>query len=109
VLVPLGLNQHIENLTLGVDGVLQICHPSIDLQMDFVKMPDRMRFRRALAQMRGDHRSEVVHPAAHCLVRHHDPALREQILNVAKAERESKREPNRLMQSPRAETDIRRS
>jgi hypothetical protein len=33
-------------------------------QIDVVKMPGRMRFRTALAQMRGDHRPEVVHPAA---------------------------------------------
>jgi hypothetical protein len=39
VLVALGLNQHIENLALGVDGAPQIDHPPIDLQIDFVKMP----------------------------------------------------------------------
>src|SRR3984957_17929450 len=60
-------------------------------------MPGRMRFRTALAQMRGDHRPEVVHPAAHCLVRHRDAALREQILDVTKAECEREVEPNRLM------------
>jgi hypothetical protein len=56
-----------------------------------------MRFRTALAQMRGDHRPEVVHPAAHGLVRDRDPALREQILDVTKAECEPEIEPNRLM------------
>src|ERR1700722_20596516 len=60
-------------------------------------MPGRMRFRTALAQMRGDHRPEVVHPAAHGLVRDRDPALRKQILDVTKAEREPEIEPNRLM------------
>jgi CRISPR-associated endonuclease Cas1 len=40
----------------------------------------------ALAQMRGDHRPEVVHPAAHGLLRNGDPALGEQILDVTKAE-----------------------
>src|ERR1700691_4572974 len=72
-------------------------HPPIDFQIDFVKTPGRMRFRRALAQMCGDHRPEVVHPAAHGLVRDRDPALREQILDVTKAEREPEIEPNRLM------------
>jgi hypothetical protein len=47
--------------------------------------------------MRGDHRPEVVHPAAHGLVRDRDAALREQILDVTKAEREPEIEPNRLM------------
>src|ERR1700733_2205442 len=60
-------------------------------------MPGRMRLRTALAQMRGDHRPEVVHPAAHGLVRDRDPALRKQILDVTKAEREPEIEPNRLM------------
>jgi hypothetical protein len=36
VLVALGLNQHIENLALGVDCTPQICRPPIDLQKDFV-------------------------------------------------------------------------
>src|SRR3984957_16156410 len=47
--------------------------------------------------MRGDHRTEVVHPAAHGLVRHRDLAPREQILDVTKAECEPEVEPNRLM------------
>src|ERR1700691_1791011 len=72
-------------------------HPPIDFQIDFVKMPGRMRLRTALAQIRGDHRPEVVHPAAHGLVRDRDPALRKQILDVTKAEREPEIEPNRLM------------
>src|ERR1700722_16377660 len=58
-------------------------------------MPGRMGFRTALAQMRGDHRPEVVHPAAHgarprC-------RLREQILDVTKAQCEPEIELNRLM------------
>src|SRR5271170_2541619 len=92
MLVALGLDQHIENLALGVDGAPQINHPPIDFQM-----PSRMRFRTALAQMRGDHRTEVVHPAAHGLVRDRDLPLGEQILNVTKAECEPEIEPNRLM------------
>src|SRR5258708_40111689 len=60
-------------------------------------MPSRMRLRTALAQMRGDHRPEVVHPAAHGLVGDRDPALRKQILDVTKAEREPEIEPNRLI------------
>jgi hypothetical protein len=54
------LNQHIENLALGVDGAPQICHPPIDLQIDFVKMPSRVRLQAALAQLRCDHRSEMI-------------------------------------------------
>jgi hypothetical protein len=55
-----------------------------------------MRFRTALAQMRGDQRPEVVHTATRGLG-DRDPALREQILDVTKAEREPEIEPNRVM------------
>jgi hypothetical protein len=62
----------------------QITHPPIDFQIDLVKMPSRMRLRAALAQRRGDHWSEVVHPAPHGLVRDRNPTLGEQILDVTK-------------------------
>jgi hypothetical protein len=55
-----------------------------------------MRFRTVLAQMRGDRWTEVVHPAAYGFVRDHDPTLREQILDVTKAECEPEIKPNRL-------------
>jgi len=31
------LDQHVEDLALGVDGVPQIDHPAIDFQIDFVR------------------------------------------------------------------------
>jgi hypothetical protein len=46
------LDQHIQNLALGVDGAPQTDHAPIDFQIDFVKMPGRIRFRTALAQLR---------------------------------------------------------
>ena len=73
VLVAPRLDQHIQNLALSIDGPPQIDHPPIDFQIDFVEMSDRMRSRTALAQMRGDHRPKVVHPAAHGLVGDRDP------------------------------------
>jgi hypothetical protein len=56
-------------------------------------LPNPLRARRAAAwrpnstfpQMRGDRWPEVVHPAAHGFVRDRDPALGEQILDVAKS------------------------
>jgi hypothetical protein len=59
-----------------------------------------MRFGTALAEMRGDYRPQVVQPAAHGLVRDRDPLLREQILDVTKAECEPEIEPNRLGRPP---------
>src|ERR1700733_3762877 len=66
-------------------------------------MPSRVRLRAAFAQLRGDRRPEVVHPTAHGLVRHRDPALCEQILYVTKAQCEPEIEPNRLMYDLRRE------
>jgi hypothetical protein len=63
-LVPFRLDQYIEDLALGVDGAPQIDHAAIDFQIDFVKMPSRIGFGSAFAQVRRDHRSEVVHPSA---------------------------------------------
>jgi hypothetical protein len=103
VLVALGLNQHIENLALGVDGAPRICHPPIDLQIDFVKTPSRVRLRAALAQLRCNHRSEMIHPAAHGFVGDRDPALGQQILDVAKAEGEPETEPVRVINDFRRE------
>ena len=88
--VPPSLDQHVEDLALGVDGAPQIDHPAIDFQIDFVQMTSRMRFGSAFAQVRCDHRPEMVHPAPNRFVRDRDSALRQQIFNVAEAQSESK-------------------
>jgi hypothetical protein len=62
--VPPSLDQHVEDLAFGVDGAPQIDHPAIDFQIDFVQMPSRMGFGPAFAQVRCDHRTEMVHPNA---------------------------------------------
>ncbi len=61
--VPFRLDQHVEDLTLGIDGAPKIDHAAIDFQIDFVKMPSCIGFGSAFAQVRRNHRSEVVHPA----------------------------------------------
>src|ERR1700758_4861665 len=66
-------------------------------------MPDRMRLGTALAQFRCNDRSEMIHPASDCLVRNCNSALGEQILDVAKAEREPEIEPDRLVDDLRRE------
>ena len=38
-LISPGLDQHVKNFTLGVDGAPQIDHAAIDFQIDFVEMP----------------------------------------------------------------------
>src|SRR5271157_6562933 len=62
VLVAPGLDQHIQNLALAVDGAPQVNHAPIDFQIDLVKMPDRMQFGTALAQVRCNDRPEMIYP-----------------------------------------------
>jgi Glutamine synthetase, beta-Grasp domain len=82
-LVPFRLDQHIEDFALGVDGSPQVDHAAIDFQIDLVEMPDGVRLRPAFTRATGDHGSKMVHPAAHALIGHQDPALGKQILDVA--------------------------
>src|SRR5271157_1388913 len=88
---------------LGVDGAPQVNHAAVDFQIDLVKMPDRMRFGTALAQFRRYDRPEMIHPASDCFVRNCNSALREQIFDVTKAEREPEIEPDRLVNDLRRE------
>ena len=42
MLVPLRLDQHIEDLALRVDGAPQVDHAAIDLEIDLIQMPARV-------------------------------------------------------------------
>src|ERR1700722_13074116 len=95
VLVSLGLDQHIENLALSIDGPPQVDHSAVDFQIDFVEMPGRVRLLATLSQVGGDHRSEMVHPTPNRLVGHRHSAFRQQILDVTQAEGEPEVEPYR--------------
>src|SRR3984893_12581817 len=96
-LVPFRLDQHVEDLALGVDGSPQIDHAAIDFQIDLVEMPDGVRLRPAFTQVSRDHGSKMVHPAAHALIGHQDPALGKQILDVAETQGEPDIKPDRLL------------
>jgi len=48
MLVSLGLDQHVEDLALGVDGAPQIDHAAGNLEINLVKMPSRVRLGRRL-------------------------------------------------------------
>jgi hypothetical protein len=39
MLVAFRLDQHIEDLALGVDGAPQVDHAAIDLEIDLIQMP----------------------------------------------------------------------
>jgi hypothetical protein len=102
-LVALGLDQHIQNLALGVDGAPQIDHAPIDFQIDLVKMPGLMRLGTALPQFRCNDRSEMIHPTPNGLVGNRYSASGQQVLDVTRAEGEPEVEPYRLVNDLRRE------
>ena len=103
-LVPPGLDQHIKNFALGVNGSPEIDQATIDLEIDLVEMPDGVRLRPAFTQVSRDHGSKMVHPATHRLIGNHDSAFRQQILDVAEAQGEPDIKPDRLLDNLGRET-----
>jgi hypothetical protein len=61
------LDQHVEDLALGVDGAPQIDHPAIDFQIDFVEMQN---------------------PPTDRFIADHQSALSQKILDIPIAQRE---------------------
>src|SRR3984893_4991025 len=96
-LVPRGLHQHIKNFTLGIHGTPEVDQATIDLDIDFVEMPDGMRLRPAFAQICRDHRPKMIHPAPNGLVGDHDAPFRQQVFDVTEAQCEPEIEPDRLV------------
>src|SRR5665811_2311928 len=74
-LVALGLNQNVEDLAFGVDCAPKVSHLAVDLQIHFIKTPNRVRLRPPLSQIRGDDRTEMVYPPPNRLVGHSNPCL----------------------------------
>ena len=49
-----GLDQNVEHFALGIHGAPEVDQATIDLEIDFVEMPDGMRFRPAFAKIGRD-------------------------------------------------------
>jgi hypothetical protein len=96
-LVPPGLDQHIEDLALGIHGTPEVDQATINLEIDFVQMPGRVGLRPAFAKISRDLGSKMVHPAAHRLIGDHDPTLGQQILNVTETQGEPDIKPDRQL------------
>jgi hypothetical protein len=103
MLVSLGLDQHVEDLALGIDGSPQIDHATIDFQIDFIQMLGGVGLGAASAQVCCDDRPEMVHPASDRLIRDRDSTFREQIFDIAEAQCEPEIEPDRLLNNLRRE------
>src|SRR5208283_4454603 len=96
-LVPPGLDENVEHLTLCIRGTPEVDQAPIDLEIDLIEMPSRMWLRPAFAKIGRDLGSKMVHPAAYRLIGHHDSAFRWQILDVAEAQGEPNIKPDRLL------------
>jgi hypothetical protein len=96
-LVPLALHENVEDFALSIDGTPQVDQLAIDFDEYLVKMPSGMRLGPASSKVSCDHGTEVVHPATHRLIGNDDPALSQQVLDVAKAEGEPGIEPDGLL------------
>ena len=56
--VPTALDQHVEHFALGVDGAPEVDHATFDPEIDFVRMPGRMRLWPSSTQVGRDPRSK---------------------------------------------------
>ena len=99
-LVPFGLEQNVQDLTLRIYRTPKIDQTAADPEIDFIEMPDGVRLGPAFTQVRRNGGPEMVHPAAHRLMGHHDPALRQQVLDIPEAQREPDIQPDRVLDDP---------
>ena len=82
-LIAPALNQHIKHLALMIDGAPQVHPLAGDPHDHLVQVPSIARAWTAPPQIAGDHGTELQHPAPHCFVGHVEPALGQEILDVA--------------------------
>ncbi len=77
-----------------VDRPPQPIFPAPDLDDHLVEMPARTGTRTAAAKITGDRPPEFQEPASYGLVRHVDATLGQQILDIAKLQRETSVKPD---------------
>src|SRR4030095_9398788 len=91
---PPGLNQHLEHLTLGIDGAPEIHLLAADPDEHLVEVPAPVRRRPPCTKTPSDCGTEADHPTPDRLVRHLDATLGEQVLDVAVAQGEAEIHPD---------------
>ena len=91
-LVPLLGDKGFQDPTLVIDGAPQVAHLATHLHVDLIEMPAPMGvgphvLNPLAADLAGEHRAEPVPPQTHRLVADIDPALEQQVLDIAQRER----------------------
>ena len=89
-------HQNVENIAVLIDGALQIPLLSLDLDEDFIDMPDVPQSTLFLSEPSSVFRSELQTPETDGFVRNNDPTLSQQILDIPKAEGKTMVEPDRM-------------
>ena len=86
-----------------IDGAPQVHPLAGDPNDHLVKVPSIARAWTAAPQIARDHGTEFQHPAPHCFVGHVEPALGQEILDVAVAQGEPEVQPDRVLDDRRRE------
>ncbi len=94
-LVSTRLRQDLENLAFIVNSAPQIRPLATNSNKDLVKMPGSGRSNSAGSDVGGNRRSEFQNPSPDRFIADIDPAFGQHFLDVAKAQRKTKVEPNR--------------
>ncbi len=95
-LVSALLNQDVEYFAFTIHGAPQVHLLAADVYEYFVDVPDAERRVTAFADPAGIGLSEFQHPQTNRLIADVDPSLREKILNIPVAHRETEIKPNGL-------------
>lgn len=96
-LAPPGLDQHVEDLALAVDGAPEIQPPTADRDEHLIEVPAAARPAALRTKPAGNRRAEAGDPGPDRLVADGDAPLRQQLLDVAQAEREPGVEPDGVL------------
>jgi hypothetical protein len=102
-LVPAALHEDIQHIPVLIDGPPEIVLRAIDGDEDLVQVPLVTGLWPTAPQRIGVVLAELAAPLAHRLVGEDDPALGEQFLHVAIAEREAEVQPHRVRDDRRRE------
>ena len=96
-LVALRLNQHLEDPAFSINGAPEIHLLASHANRHLVQVPATVRLRTSGPQLVRDHRSKGEHPAPDGLIRHLDPTLGQELLDIPVAEGETQVEPDRAL------------
>jgi hypothetical protein len=97
------LHQQIKNFTLVVDRSPEPELSAADQHRHLVQVPLRGRSMTSAAKFPGEQRAELQHLSSDRLVGEVQPALGEQILDIAEAQGEAKVQPHRVSDDVRGE------